>query len=161
MLLSHDEIAHLVPHAGAMCLLDGVVAWDPRSIDCETARHADVRNPLAADGRLSPLAGIEFAAQAMALHAALLDSRSPCASTGSTGAARAHGVLVRVRDCAIRCARLDRAPIPLRVRAERLAASSAALSYRFALAAGDGVLLDGTAMIALAGTGQRASRLEA
>lgn len=161
MLLNRDEIARLVPHAGAMCLLDGVVAWDEHGILCETDRHADVQNPLASDGRLSPLAGVEFAAQAVALHAALLAGGPTPAASRSPETAVGRGLLVRVRDCATHCARLDWAPLPLQIEGKRLAASSAALSYRFALRAGGGVLLEGTAMIALAGAVQRASRLEA
>jgi predicted hotdog family 3-hydroxylacyl-ACP dehydratase len=66
-----------------------------------------------------------------------------------------QGWLAQVRDCVIQCERMDELPSPLEIEAERLAADGRALSYRFALRAGDAVVLSGTALIALArpGTG--------
>jgi predicted hotdog family 3-hydroxylacyl-ACP dehydratase len=150
MLLNRDAIARLVPHAGAMCLLDAVVSWDAERVVCRTARHADANNPLAVDGRLSSLAGIEFAAQAMAVHAALVRSRAAEAPHPASRGAFARGALARVRDCTIARPRLDRAPVPLLVTAERIAATSAALAYRFRLHAGDLLFVEGSALIAVA-----------
>ena len=35
------RIAQLVPHAGAMCLLERIVRWDDSSIALATATHRD------------------------------------------------------------------------------------------------------------------------
>ena len=70
--LDRDAIARLVPHAGAMCLLDRALSWDAEGIACEADRHRDPANPLRRDGRLPAICGVEYALQAMALHGALL-----------------------------------------------------------------------------------------
>jgi predicted hotdog family 3-hydroxylacyl-ACP dehydratase len=135
--LDGAALADLLPQQGAMCLLDSVDAFDAVRIVCSTARHADPANPLREDGRLSPLAGIELAAQAMAAHGALLGDRRPV-----------HGWLARVRDCVVSCERMDTLTSPLRIEAERLAGDERALSYRFAITAGGTEVLRGSALIA-------------
>ncbi len=50
-MIEHRQIAALIPHAGAMCLLDKVVSWDANSIRCLTTHHRSSDNPLKrADG---------------------------------------------------------------------------------------------------------------
>ena len=68
--LDAAAIARLVPHAGAMCLLDRALASDAQSIRCESARHRDPAMPLRRDGILPAICGAEFALQAMALQKA-------------------------------------------------------------------------------------------
>ncbi len=75
-MLDHAGIAARIPHQGAMCLLDAVVDWSETAISCRAVSHADPANPLRADGRLGAAAGIEYAAQAMAVHGALLAAAS-------------------------------------------------------------------------------------
>jgi predicted hotdog family 3-hydroxylacyl-ACP dehydratase len=55
-----------------MCLLDEVIGWDAERITCTSSSHRSVDNPLRARGRLGIACGIEYAAQAMAVHAALI-----------------------------------------------------------------------------------------
>src|SRR6185436_4156135 len=74
--VSHPPIARLVPQAGAMCLLDEIVSFDERAIVCRASSHRSPGNPLRCDGRLSAFAGIEYGAQAMAVHGAL-QARQP------------------------------------------------------------------------------------
>jgi len=66
VLISREAIAGMIPHAGAMHLLDGVLSWDADRIRCSSRTHRDRQNPLRMDGQLSALCGIEYAAQAMA-----------------------------------------------------------------------------------------------
>jgi predicted hotdog family 3-hydroxylacyl-ACP dehydratase len=68
-------VATLLPHAGAMVLVDAIVDCNARRIVCASACHRDPHNPLRMNGHLPTLCGIEIAAQAMALHGAL--SRDP------------------------------------------------------------------------------------
>jgi predicted hotdog family 3-hydroxylacyl-ACP dehydratase len=72
MRLDRSRIEQLVPHAGAMCLLDGVTQWDAGSIACHAAAPA-AGHALLRDGMLPAVAGCEYAAQAAAVHGALLD----------------------------------------------------------------------------------------
>ena len=131
-------LAALLPQQGAMRLIDAVEEWDATRIVCVSARHLEPANPLREDDRLSALAGIEFAAQAMAAHGALVAGGQP-----------QHGWLARVRDCVVCCERMDDLPAPLRIEAERLAGSELALSYRFAVSAGDVKVIEGFALIGL------------
>jgi len=73
MLVTRERLEPLVPHAGAMLMIDGVKAYDDRSICCESLRHQAVDNPLRRDGKLSAHHGIEFAAQAAAVHGGLIN----------------------------------------------------------------------------------------
>ena len=136
--LEGAAVAALLPQAGAMCLLDAVERYDAQSIVCTSARHHDPDNPLREDGRLSPLAGVEFAAQAMAAHGALLGGAGPLG-----------GWLARIRDCVVSCERMDTLPAPLRIEAERVAGGERALSYRFAITAAGVEALRGSALIVL------------
>ena len=72
MELDHAAIAARLPHTGRMCLLDRVLQWDEHRIRCSAVSHRDADNPLREGGGLSTLVGIEYAAQAAAVHGALL-----------------------------------------------------------------------------------------
>ena len=71
-MLDHAAIAARLPHTGRMCLLDGVLRWDERSIGCRVVSHRDADNPLRESAGLATLSGIELAAQAAAVHGELL-----------------------------------------------------------------------------------------
>ncbi len=45
-MIGQDRIRTLVPHAGAMCLLEQVLYWDESSISCQTGSHRDPAHPL-------------------------------------------------------------------------------------------------------------------
>ena len=71
-LVDKAGIAALIPHAGPMCLLDAVLAWDMTTIACVASSHRSAGNPLAANDRLDAVCGVEYASQAMAVHAGLI-----------------------------------------------------------------------------------------
>ena len=48
----------LVPHQGAMCLLESVLRWDAEGIVCRAVSHLDPAHPLRAEGRLGAVCGI-------------------------------------------------------------------------------------------------------
>jgi predicted hotdog family 3-hydroxylacyl-ACP dehydratase len=66
------RIRQLVPQAGGMCLLDGVTQWDATSIVCCAAAPGP-GHPLGREGALPAVVGCEYAAQAAAVHGALVD----------------------------------------------------------------------------------------
>ena len=72
----HDAAAPawrtLIPHQGAMCLLDDVVAWDDQRIHARSDSHRRDDNPLRSDGRLRAVHLCEYGAQAMAVHGGLV-----------------------------------------------------------------------------------------
>ena len=81
MPLDHAWIEQHIPHKGRMCLLDEVLSWDAAHIRCRSASHTSASNPLRLHGRLGAACGIEYAAQAMAVHGALIAASAPLAST--------------------------------------------------------------------------------
>src|SRR5213075_1172850 len=92
--LAHDEIARRIPHQGSMCLLDRVLEWDAEHIRCEATGHSQPDHPLRAHGRLGAACGVEYAAQAMAVHGALVAASAPLASTVSTSVRGSIGATV-------------------------------------------------------------------
>jgi predicted hotdog family 3-hydroxylacyl-ACP dehydratase len=122
-----------------MCLLDRATFWDARRIRCEASSHLDPANPLRRGGILRAVTGVEYAAQAMALHGAL---------TESAGRARA-GYLVSVRDVSCAATSLDAGRGHLEVEAERLMGDARKVIYAFALRTGGAKLLSGRATVIL------------
>lgn len=138
--LDRTAIAGLIPHSGAMCLLDEVLAWDMATICCRTASHRESGNPLARGGWLAAICGIEYAAQAMAVHGRLADT---------IGGRPAAGFLASVREVRCEVERLDRLPGDLVITAERLLGDSARVIYRFALICGTAPVMSGRAAVVL------------
>jgi predicted hotdog family 3-hydroxylacyl-ACP dehydratase len=137
---SMPVVDDLVPQQGPMCLLDEVLHYDERNIACRATSHRARANPLRADGRLPALAGIEYAAQALAAHCALVEPEPARAS---------DGVLAGVRAVALHVDRLDGLEHALEVRAERLIVEGSRLLYRFAIEAGGRELLSGRVAVVL------------
>jgi len=142
MLDSH-AIRGLVPHHGAMCLIDAVEFFDAATIVCTTAQHRSSGNPLVLEGRLSSVHAIEFAAQAMAIHGALA---APARTMPRLG------LLMSVRDCRFHCDRLDQVADDLHVNAQRLAGSAIMLMYGFSVSAGARCLAEGRVSVLLRDT---------
>ena len=141
MRLGKADIAGMIPHAGAMCLLDEVAAWNETTIRCIAGGHRDPANPLRAGAELPALCGIEYAAQAMAVHGRL--------SSAVTEKPRA-GYLASVSDvvCAVR--RLDDLDGDLVIEAEKLAGDDARVQYRFTITSNHTQILTGKAAVVLA-----------
>lgn len=112
MLIDRAEILTLIPHRGAMCLLDGVLAWDAASIVCTSMTHRDPGNPLRRRDRLAALAACEYGAQAMAVHGGLL--------ARAAGRQAPPAYLAALRDARLYIDRLDTVEDLLTVSAERL-----------------------------------------
>lgn len=143
MLIDKSGISRLIPHAGEMCLLDAVRSWDERRIQCASDSHRAGGNPLRRNGRLGILCGVEYAAQAMALHGAL-------AADGSVAAGARAGYLASVRAVSCHDEWLDHLPGTLIVEAERLHGDADRAIYRFRLSHETRILLEGRAAVVLA-----------
>lgn len=139
MLRDHAWIARHIPHQGAMCLLDQVLGWNQSGVRCRSRAHRSMENPLRAHDRLGAVCGIEFAAQAMAVHGALL--------TPDLHGEQRAGYLISVRGVALHVARLDDIDGDLVVEASRLGGDGTTVLYRFSLSGGNRVLLTGRAAI--------------
>lgn len=143
-MLNREEIARRVPHQGAMCLLDRVSAWTPEHIECEATSHRSAANPLRAHGRLGIACGIEYAAQAMAVHGSLVAQAQPSPSSSPRA-----GYLASVRGVQLHARRLDDVEGALKVSARRLVGDGNTIVYSFEVASGQGPLLSGRATVVL------------
>jgi len=127
-------IAGHIPHQGSMCLLDSVERWSEEAIVCISHRHLDADNPLRLHGHLGVACAIEFAAQAMAVHAALLAVDAEPSRAG---------YLTSVRELSWHCRYLDEVSSALWIEAERISGNEINAMYRFALRSASSLLVSG------------------
>lgn len=139
-MLDHAWIASRIPHQGSMCLLDRVLSWDATQVLCLATGHRQDDHPLRAESRLGIAAGIEYAAQAMAIHGVLL---------AGDDQALGMGYLTSVRSVRSHVNRLDNIPQDLQVRAVRLSGDDAIILYQFDIHAADRCLIEGRASVVL------------
>jgi predicted hotdog family 3-hydroxylacyl-ACP dehydratase len=140
-MLDKAHWQRLIPHRGAMCLLDAVVAWDEAGIHARACTHRDPGNPLRAEGRLHAVNLCEYGAQAMAVHGGLLAQRE--------GGAATPGLLVSLREVKLRVARIDDLPGMLECEAEVLVEADASQQYGFRIHHAGTLLAEGRAAVML------------
>lgn len=121
-----------------MCLLDRVDAWDEQRVCCMASSHRAPDNPLRAHGRLATACGIEYAAQSIAVHCALLAPQQ---------APPRAGLLISVRGAILHVKRLDDINDDLRVQAELFSSDGDNVLYEFSVLAGGRTLLEGRATV--------------
>lgn len=146
MLLNASRIAELIPHAGDMCLLQGVFEWNEKRIRCLGRDHRDGSNPLRVGGRLHATSAIEYAAQAMAAHGAL---------TGRTLERPRAGYLVSLREVTCNAVCLDGLEGDLVVEAEQVLEEAVSVMYQFTVRVGNATVVSGRAMVILDGDAPR------
>lgn len=138
------SIETLLPHAGRMRLVDRIVSYDEQHIVCESDSHRAADHPLADGGTLSIVAGLEYGAQAMAIHGGLL------AAVAHPQRPRArHGFLVAASDLTWFVERLDACASPLIIEAINELRSDQHVAYRFEIRAADVTVLRGRASVLL------------
>ncbi len=127
-----------------MCLLDRVDRWSDTTLHCSASSHRHPDNPLRALGRLATACGIEYAAQAMAIHGALLAPANTLPG---------KGYLTSVRSVDLQVERLDTLADDLQISVERLSGDENNVLYQFNVSAANRRLLAGRASVVLnAGT---------
>lgn len=122
-----------------MCLLDAVTRWDTAAIECLAHSHLAPDNPLRSEGRLPVQAGIEYAAQAMAVHGGLLEAG---------GGEPRRGYLAVLTDIRWWVERLDDRAGPLRILASRQTVIAGGACYAFSVREAEQLLLEGSAVVA-------------
>ncbi|MDF3036360.1 MAG: 3-hydroxymyristoyl-ACP dehydratase [Paucimonas sp.] len=140
MRLNRDWIAARIPHQGSMCLLESVEEWNEQVLHAHAVSHRDPANPLRAQDQLAAVCGIEYAAQAMAVHGALI--------AGQNERPRA-GYLASVRGTTMHVARLDDIVSDLDIAVQRVSGDAHTVLYEFQVAAGGKMLLEGRAAVVL------------
>ena len=134
-MIEHEELCSLIPHAGSMCLLETVEKWDETNIVCTGSSHRAASNPLRRGGQLTALHGVEYAAQAMAVHGGLL--------ARERGESNPPGFLAALRDVKLYVERLDTVDGMLRIEASELMRSGGSFIYEFRIEANGQPLLEG------------------
>lgn len=138
-MIPKTQWQHLIPHRGAMSLLDGVVDWDDGRIHLVTASHRHRDNPLRSDGMLRAVHLCEYGAQAMAVHGGLLAQRA--------GAVAAPGLLVSLRAVKLHVERIDDLPGDLDVHAGKLLDAGGSWQYAFRVEHAGQLLAEGRAAV--------------
>ena len=140
MLIDRARIRELIPHAGSMCLLDAALSWDDDHIHCTATSHLDPSNPLRGPWGLHSICGLEYAAQAMALHGAL--------TAGAQRRSRG-GLLASARDIVLYRPQLHSCGPELAVHATRLLGEDSRVIYGFRVDDRDGAIIEGRAAVVL------------
>ena len=144
MRLYRAWIERHIPHHGRMCLLEEVLEWDARHIRCRAGSHRAQDHPLRSHGRLGIACGIEYAAQAMAVHGALA---AGAPAPGACGARSEAGFLASLREVRLHVVRLDDIESDLISQADLIAGDRGSALYEFALTGGGQRLLSGRATV--------------
>ena len=160
MRLDRSWIEQNIPHHGRMCLLDEVLEWDAQHIRCRSGTHRQPDHPLRSQGRLGAACGIEYAAQAMAIHGALAGGAAAdgsgggaLAGSGAAGAAGAGtgrseaGFLAALREVRLHVLRLDDIEGDLYAEALLVAGDQGSALYEFTLRSDARLLLSGRATV--------------
>lgn len=139
-MLAKTDWKHLIPHQGAMCLLDAVVAWDETAIHAISETHHHTDHPLRSEQGLHAVHLAEYGAQAMAVHGALLDRQR--------GHAMARpGRLVSLRDVMLAVEYVDVPHGHLDVHAQRIHADESGAQYSFRVEHEGRMLVEGRATV--------------
>jgi predicted hotdog family 3-hydroxylacyl-ACP dehydratase len=136
-----------------MCLLDEVLEWDANRILCRSSTHRDLDNPLRLNGTLGAACGIEYAAQAMAIHGALIATAHAARTAEGSHAASANdevrvyptalkaprpqvGYIASVRGVSLVASRIDDIAADLLATATRVHSDTSSALYEFVVEAG-------------------------
>ena len=141
LALEGVDIASLVPHQGAMCLWQRVVAADADSVTVSTTTHRDFNHVLRSQGQLRALHLCEYGAQAMAVHGGLL------ARVSSTPVR--PGFLVALRGVRLHVQRIDDLPGALIGHATLLMQAEDSQQYVFRIEHDGRLLAEGRAAVML------------
>ena len=137
--IAREELCRMLPHGEDMCLLHAVDWWDESAISCIARSHLDPRNPLRRNNVLESVCGVEYAAQAMAIHIRLTNpEKSMDRKMGYVGA---------IRDMTIHVSRLDSLRHHLEVNASVMIRQGANYMYAFHVTSLGEEILSGRASV--------------
>jgi len=143
MQLNQKNIEALIPHSGTMSLLNQVLKWDEDHIICLANSHRDKHNPLRNENILSSVCGVEYAAQAMAVHGALT-RQDPKEEPRS-------GYLASIKNLELLVSRLDDIESDLTIEAKLLMWDKEFFIYQFRIFSEGRNFLSGRCIISIKG----------
>ena len=135
------NIASLVPHQGLMCLIDQIIDHSPETIRCRAQVNHN-NHPLAQNGEIPSMVAIEYAAQACAIHGALIDNAGQSKP----------GFLVKITNTELETQALSIDDGPLTIFAQRLGSTDQGCLYKFKVNTSLRCLAQGSLMIAFTDT---------
>jgi predicted hotdog family 3-hydroxylacyl-ACP dehydratase len=138
MTIDRAWIQRHIPHQGNMCLLEEATQWDDTTIQCLARSHVAMDNPMRNTQGLPISAGIEYAAQAMAVHGAMLAPLNQLPEVG---------YLTSVRNVQWWVPRLDNVGAEITIQATRISGNEVSLLYDFSILCRDRLLLCGRASV--------------
>jgi predicted hotdog family 3-hydroxylacyl-ACP dehydratase len=152
--IENSELRTMLPHAGAMCLLERVVRCNATEIECVAISHRQSNNPLRFNNELPAHVGVEYCAQAIAIHGYVTSFVTKASSAVQSSAAVAqasprHGYLAVILNTHWHIARLDECHDVLQVIATKQTTLQQGVSYSFAIKHQGHEVLTGQAIVAL------------
>jgi predicted hotdog family 3-hydroxylacyl-ACP dehydratase len=142
-MLEQIQIERLLPHQGAMFLIDRVLSFDRDAIECSASSHRRPDNPLRHHDRLAAHVGAEYAAQAAGIHGGLLiQQRQP-------GAPPQMGYLAVISNLHWSIERLDHLQGDLLIHAYCTAITAIGSAYRIRIDHQSTTIISGDLIIAL------------
>lgn len=123
-MYAKTDFIDLIPHAGDMCLLDGVDRFDDDTIHAWSSTHVSPTHPLRGPDGMHAVHLAEYGAQATAVHGALKAAREG-------GRPPRPGMLVSLRGVVLAVQRVDDLPGRLDVYAQCLMADDNGAQYTF------------------------------
>jgi len=142
-MLEKNQIEGLLPHQGAMFLVDRVTTYDRDKITCMTRSHLSPTNPLRHENTLPAHAAIEYAAQAAGIHGGLLNRDL------FPDAPAQMGYLAVISNAEWTVERLDDLSEELVIHALRSAVTPGGRAYRVRIEHAGQVIMTGDLVIAL------------
>ena len=121
--IDQQAIGKILPHAGSMILLEQITSASADTLYASTQSHLDKSNPLLLNKQLNSINGIEYAAQAMAIHAHLI--------ADTTQKQPQSGYLATVRNTTIDHPYLSQSKSELIIKVIRIMADQKGFSYNF------------------------------
>ena len=144
--LNSQEIEQHLPHAGKMSLLDKVTHADLLTLSASAVSHLSSDNPLRFNNKLSCINGIEYAAQAMAIHGFLLSELK------QTEASTQTGYIATVRNIDIFSPFFPKTESVIKIEVKQLMSAANGFTYQFHISDGKKALISGKITIFLINT---------
>ena len=139
-MIGRERILAMIPHQGAMCLWDEVIAWDAEHIVLNAGNHRNPAHPLrSVVGRLRAIHLCEYGAQAMAVHGGL--------RAQAAGKRAKPGFLVALRGVDLHFDYIDQLPGLLKGTATLLVDGEGGWQYQFRIEHDGALLAEGRAAV--------------
>ncbi len=144
-ILKRKEIERRLPHGGSMSLLHEIIQADETSLTAQAVSHRDADNPLRIDGKIAMVNGVEYAAQAMAVHGSLVLEKKQAGSRAELKSSQ--GYIATVRNIELHAPYFPAADssssAALLIKVKQLMSDQNGFTYQFDIHCGQQLLISG------------------